>query len=253
MKYGFIRKAALDHWMRATGRVRNEVGNDEFHNSFECRWQNAFEEPSDTGVHYSIFCSLGEFNTNLTDHLVDDRFDEYDFEVEEQAEVLFRLYTKINQTASEILTDFQDMLSTFRIGRILTTAELSREKGASRAELNRNLEEGLVQKYFEYFNNIFKHKANNMHFCNHHLPLRFMDFGGAGNEFRNVVSLNTIGDYVARNRSPRTADAIEIPLLMELIRILVNGYHVLDATFQADRNRFKVYANLYVGISAELP
>ena len=80
-----------------------------------------------------------------------------------------------------------------------------------------------------------------------------MDFGGAGNEFRNVVSLNTIGEYVARNRSPRTADAIEIPLLMELIRILINGYLVLDATFQADRNRFMVFANLYVGTSAELP
>src|SRR5687768_9394412 len=106
MKYGFIRKAALRYWMQETGRVRNKAGNDELYGSFECRWQNGFEEPSDSEIHYSIFCSLGEFNTNMTDLLVDDRFDEYDFEVQDQADVLFRQYSRINLTASEILTDF---------------------------------------------------------------------------------------------------------------------------------------------------
>lgn len=252
MKYGIIRKAALKHWMQETGRIRNEAGNDELYGSFECRWQNGFEEPNDSEVHYSIFCSLGEFNTNMTDLLADARFDEYDFEVQDQADVLFRQYSRINLTASEILTDFQDMLSTFRVGQILNNAQLSQQKDASRTELNQNLAPGTVQKYFSFINNVYKHKTNNMHFCNHHLPLCFFD-SCLAHTFENVVTLDSIGEYVARNSSPKTAKAIELPPLMDLIRILVNGYQVLDNTFQADRARFNAFANLYAGVSAELP
>lgn len=180
MTFKIIREAALNSWLTETKRQRkNET--DEYIESFECRWQTGIEQPINETDHYSIFCSIGDWNTNLTDYLTDDRFDHFNFLIEENKDVLFRQYTKILLTASEIMTDFQDILSTFREGKLLTDYEFRDENINSRKELDKKSKIGETQRFFTFINNICKHKINNIHICNHHLNIHFEDVGSVSN------------------------------------------------------------------------
>lgn len=107
--FGEIRKAALEYWAAQTGRqIRDANGNllltDDFVDAYECDWQNGYN-----GGHVHLFCSLGDWASNLTDLLKDDRYDELDLESEDDAKLLFRHYTRMLLIISEILTDFQDI------------------------------------------------------------------------------------------------------------------------------------------------
>jgi hypothetical protein len=126
------------------------------------------------------------------------RYDGLDFTAEQDKDVLFRHYTKILLTVSEIMTDFQDMLSTFRVGRLLTDAELGSEKGASRQELDKYSGQGNTQRLFTFINNICKHKINNIHVCNHYLHIHFADSGTASAS-GNTIRINNVNQFIPKN------------------------------------------------------
>lgn len=67
--------------MEGTSRQRiNE--HDNIEQSYECNWQLKYQAPDKAQQdHYSIFCSMGEWNTIITDYLTDKRWDALDFDV----------------------------------------------------------------------------------------------------------------------------------------------------------------------------
>ena len=79
--------AALNYCEATTGR--NRIGaNDDITGSWECGWQD--RATAEGYGHISVFCSMGEWATNLSDLLTDDRFDHCSFHVQGQRETLFR-------------------------------------------------------------------------------------------------------------------------------------------------------------------
>ena len=88
--YKEIRLNAKSHWHAVTKRRRNKTQmNDDINNAFECNWQRDLVPPD---KHASIFCSIGEWATSITDFLHDSRFDDYTFSSERQRLALFRHY-----------------------------------------------------------------------------------------------------------------------------------------------------------------
>src|ERR1700678_3058593 len=99
MLFKNVREQALNYWLEQTGRQRQEMS--ELFVT-ECNWQNKFQVPDpDNGVHYSIFCSMGDWNTNITDMLEDTRYDELDLADLCDAGILFRYYTRFFLVVSE--------------------------------------------------------------------------------------------------------------------------------------------------------
>ncbi len=145
-----IRQLSLDYWLKETGRQRfnrNEI----FSGAFECRWQFRFlTEPQVSDPHISVFCSMGEWNSNIGDLLGDDHFDGLTFH-SSNADVLFRYYTKVLLIASEILTDFQDILTIFRNGNIDSVKKWG-ENEKSRNELNLHSIPDAMQNLIDYIN-----------------------------------------------------------------------------------------------------
>lgn len=243
-----VRTAALNKWLAGTKRHRaNE--SDDISQAYECSWQNLFGTKAENSVdHYSVFCSIGEWNTNLTDYLTDERFDHFDLTDEHAKEVLFRHYTRILLCASEILTDFQDTLSTFNAGHYLTGPQLSQAKGASRTALSANYAPAHVQNLFTYINNVCKHKVNNIHVCNHHLKLHFEETGACPSA--NCITVNDVDDYISKNPDDapnKTADTIAVPALTGIIDTLINCYIILDAAFRNDNAAYLAFCDLYLG------
>jgi hypothetical protein len=105
-EYSKIRKSVLAHWKIRSKRVFKVTDN--IINSVECTWQN---KALDLGYnHISIFCSIGQFVSHITDLLRDYRYDKYDYDQSDETnELLFRYYSRILLITSEILTDFQDL------------------------------------------------------------------------------------------------------------------------------------------------
>lgn len=251
MKYKSIRETALSTWLSGTGRQRSDE-TDDYSSSFECHWQNKFKDTfDDKDPHYSIFCSIGDWNTNITDYLTDLRFDDLNFSNEEDKDILFRQYTKIFLTFSEIMTDFQDILSTFRQGRLLKEQELNDEKKKSRKKLDEKSSEGNTQSFFKFINNICKHKINNIHFCNHHLFINFAD-SNSPSLSSNTIRINNLNQFIPKNptETPRKiADTIEIPKLIDIINTILKGYQIVDEEFRSDPAKFQILCCLYEGES----
>jgi len=255
MTFEQIRKPALNSWLHETNRVRQN-NTDLFSASFECEWQNEFQPPDPNRTdHYSVFCSLADWNTNLTDLLDDARHDHLDYSNDAHKEIILRQYTKVMLIVSEILTDFQDILSTFRAGQIIDKNKLSKEARLSRQMLEKNLPTATVSNLFEFINNVVKHKLNNVHFCNHHLHLHFEDSGEA-NVYKSTVTIHNLPDYTTKsfflfNKPAKVADSIEIPQLSFITAIIINGYKVLDKEFRNAPKAFKSFSKLYLGTSVK--
>lgn len=74
--FGDARKQAFHNWEGTTFRNCDGI-NDELTGSWECKWQDAATERNYN--HISIFCSLGDWGSNVTDILKDNRYDSYSF------------------------------------------------------------------------------------------------------------------------------------------------------------------------------
>jgi hypothetical protein len=173
-KFGPVRKCAYLQWK--TGTKRKRYINDNYADSFECAWQNNLRLKKEK-EHASIFCSLGEWGSNVSDLLADSRYDNYSFQNKKQSEALFRYYTRLFLVIAEILTDFQDLVMHWN----------NCEKNEARAILSMSELPFSFTELMDFINNIAKHKIGNhlasvnnkkYHHCNHHNTYIFADSQG---------------------------------------------------------------------------
>jgi len=246
--FGPVRSAALDMWLHATYRVRDSTS-DNISGAYECRWQNGFQDADSERIeHYSVFCSMGEWNTNLTDWLMDDRFDHLSFESDDDKDLLFRHHTIFFLLISEMLTDFQDVLTVYRLGRFPVRGDRD-QNDISRRMLDFPGLEGTIQNIFDYINNVFKHKTKNFHTCNHHLYIYFED-AGLSYESAGSITIHDATRIIRDFREGRTSETpnkVVIPNITFIIAVLANSYQVLDREFQANPEQFAAFCQIYQG------
>lgn len=231
MTFENIRKDCLKYWKKETKRKRNI--NDNVIESFECIWQNNYVSKD---MHNSIYCSIAEWNTHITDILGDSRFDELKFTRDKDSQSLFRFYTRVLLISSEILTDFQDFLILFE--------DIGKKK--ARELLTDSSNEFSFQELMDYINSICKHKIgqNNFqkyHFYNHHIKYHFKDSGiecySKKIFIKNVKSINVTG-----------TEPLEIPFLMSIIKQILFAYNVIDKSlnlnFKTNKVKLKKYERI---------
>ena len=102
MKFGDVRKEALEFWVESSGRECTLRG-DDFSDSWECYWQQKSRK------HVSIFCSLATWTGCFSQQLTDERYDNFDLGDKKDSEVLCLNYNRILLVVSEILNDLEKM------------------------------------------------------------------------------------------------------------------------------------------------
>jgi len=159
--FGNIRKQTFHLWQVGTNR-NCQLDNDDITGSFECKWQDRATFELDY-QHISIFCSLGEWASNISDILKDESCDYYDFLNDENRQALFRYYTRLLLVVSEIICDFEEIVQKIESSQTKKAREFLSDK------------RGEVDSLLNFVNRVCKHKVKTMHRCNHHLPIWFDD------------------------------------------------------------------------------
>lgn len=248
--YSNKRKEALKHWKSRSKRVFKVTDN--FSNSIECNWQkSAFALGYN---HISIFCSIGQFASHITDLLRDNRFDKYEFDQSEDVnELIFRYYSRILLITSEILTDFQDLyiiadqkLTTKRLGGIQGTP-LRTYQDTARQNLSNGTKN--IKYLLDYINKICKHKTSNFHICNHHIAYLFDDFHKDIKNKKKKIELGKINEFISYDSQTlekhKKPNFIVVPKLHFIIDIIIDGYKVLDDLFNNDQSKFEFICKHY--------
>lgn len=231
MTYKSIRENSLSIWLENSKRIRGI--NDDFSQSMECEWQNELVPKE---YHSSLFCSIAEWSTNVTDLLEDTTYDQLRFDNMDNRQKLFRHYTRILLIASEILTDFQDLIiftSKFK-------GSIKDKNIKAKSKLNYSEIEFTCQNLFDYINNICKHKVGNKpiglikyHLCNHHIDYQFKD----NPNFERTMNTLKVKNIKTKKLKPNMK--IEVPKLDEIIYQILHGYKAVDKSLKKrNLNRF---------------
>lgn len=224
--FGPIRQAALDYWANQTGRQIMDANGkiqltDTFNGAYECDWQNKYPT-----AHVNLFCSLGDWACNLTDLLKDDRFDNFDFNDPEHAQVLFRFYTRLLLVLSELFTDFQDMY--IQIKKL--NPKRRENTDLARAFYFPGETPDRISRILNFINHTCKHKTQHLHVCNDHLPIYFQDNPGRKRalNYISVVDSTTAGK-----------NAVLVPKLGFLIISILTCYRKINSYFRQNNADFK--------------
>jgi len=195
--------------------------------SFECKWQD--RATLELGYeHISIFCSLGEWASNISDILNDASRDRCDFLNDEHRQALFRYYTRFFLVVSEMLSDFEEIVQ--------KTQSLQSKKARDFLSGKR----GEVHSLVGFVNTVCKHKVKSLHRCNHHLPIWFEDCSES-HSFTRPISIGNL-DF-------DQADGILVPKLSCFIDVILHCYARLDDLFEKETDRFRIICNEYNGVS----
>lgn len=231
--YGVVRKNVFNLWLKKTKRSRIEnYLDDDISNTLDCKWQYKAEKLGYN--HISLFCSLGEWSSNITDLLSEEKFDQLRFDQDPDTEILFRLYTRYMLIISEIVEDFIEL-----------NAFLKNISGKKYKDKSGNDFETLyfdtneLKNLSTYINCICKHKYNNIHFHNHHIPKAFRDSKPYDNFYfniENVISLKKPLSEISNQKLDNTV--IEVPKLKYLIGIIIKCYSTLQTIFKNNKNYF---------------
>lgn len=248
--YSTIRKTALAHWKSRSKRVFKVTDN--LVDSIECSWQHKAVALGYN--HISIFCSIGQFGSHITDLLRDYRFDKYEFDqTEEINELIFRYYTRVLLIASEVFTDFQDLyiiadnkLTTKQLGG-LQGSVLKDKQDIARQKLAYNTAK--IKVLLDFINKICKHKTSNFHICNHHIQFLFEDFHKDIKSKKKRVEFGNIKTFTAYDTTTLKKhikpNYIVIPKLQYIIDLIIDGYKVLDDLFNSDTTKFEFICKHY--------
>lgn len=220
------RKQALYRWEAGTNRDCEPL-NDDITESVECKWQDrAIDELG--YEHISIFCSLGEWASNISDILKDASRDRCDFLDDEHRQALFRYYTRFLLVVSEILADFEKI------------AQKTKSPQSKKPREFLSGKRGEVDSLLGFVNTVCKHKVKSLHSCNHHLPIWFEDCSEKHSFTRPISIGNLVFDQ---------ADGILVPKLSYFIDVIVHCYARLDDLFEKETDRFRMICNEYNGVS----
>ena len=222
IKFREVRLKAQKHWLSSTQRKR--YINDVVYSAFECHWQNNYVS---TGMHNSFFCSMGEWNTHITDLLFENNYDSYDFVTPRYNKALFRFYTRFLLVTSEIMTDFQDFI--MHIKKI--------KQDDARNLLDRTVPVFTTQELFDYINNICKHKHGDpakskhhkYHRINHHIDYYFRD-----SYVRPTFPVININNYKSITLTGK--EQVEVPKLIDIIDQIIWGYGIIDILLRSANN-----------------
>jgi hypothetical protein len=230
-----IRRTTLEYWLQQTGRriqvygtPTSRIAVDNYSAGFECKWQNeARNVINDNDWHVPHFCSLGDWASNISDALLDDRYDGLPLLVtyDDYSQLLFRYYTRFLLIISELINDFVDLQDLI---------QLDTETKDRRQDLSNLLD---VSKLAGYINSVCKHKADpqqetNFYHCNHHLPIFFEDSRQIC-PFRNPITKT--------KPSVNEPDGVLVPKLSDLVSIVLRGYHLLDDGIRANPHKFETF------------
>lgn len=216
-RFRIHRIAAKKRWLKETKRVR--YINDNINDALECKWQMIIP---DRNKHISIFCSIGEWGSNITDVLCDLSIDHLDFENKNHRNSIFRYYTRLLLIVSEILTDFQEFIIYFKSFKD-KDKKLNQNK-ARILMIDRRLP-FTTQQLFDYINHICKHKFadakkySKYHLCNHHIDYDFKDSKSFRHDTKNIC----ITDLTFKE-----TEKLEILSLVEIINQVLFCYDKLD-------------------------
>lgn len=229
---------ALNYWIDSTNRIITDkystIPSDNLVNTFECRWQN-----KSTKGHISIFCSLGEWASNITDILKDESLDKCYFENEEESQLLYRYFTRLLLVVSEILTDFQDI---YIVSLGLNPKNNSHKKQAAPRKFLFGIKEvdpDPLTEILNFINNVCKHKTQHIHKCNHHLPIHFEDNTNTSKldlkEFIHIKNLE-----FSTNKA-----GIVMPKLSSILYTIILCYEKLNYYFESDEPAFDKICEVY--------
>lgn len=232
MNFGIVRNAALERWKQLAdpcshgqfidlpdSGVQAPLVWQRFSYPISCQWQS-MAGASGFG-HVSIFCSVWEWAANLTDILLDYRFDAYPigqpevnpdqtvseiepFFLEIAPAILSRHYFRTLMLAAEILEDLT-----------ILRKSMSDDPGAKKnARIDLSQAPFGVDTLMKYVNTICKHK-DRLHECNHHLPTRFLDEDPR-------FDPSHYGDWDFLNA------CIEVPRYMDIIETVMGAFNRVD-------------------------
>jgi hypothetical protein len=240
--YGTIRKRTLEYWLKETKRIRHEHTpfDDDRNYALDCNWQDNATELKYT--HISLFCSLGEWASNITDLLDEEKYDNLNYHTGSDYVVLYRVYTRFFLVISELIEDF--------IAIYAETKNINNKKNAGESFEENYFQEGELQRLSDFINNICKHKYKKsdnkdmdkeMHKYDHHLPKAFEDISDDDITFpfTQIIGLNNL----VFTEEPDTC--ILIPKLQYLIETIVKCYLKIDNLFKTDRASFILICDKY--------
>ena len=221
--YGKVRKSILENWLTKSKRKRaTNSFEDDFSESLVCEWQNKWQDG-----HVSVFCSIGEWSSNISDILSDEKYD-YRYYITD-SEVLFRLYTRFLMVISELIEDLQ------HINSIIKDIDPDDKKKSGRDFEQDFFEIKELKRISDFINKICKHKITYLHKHNHHLQIVFKDALVDENEnFKHdkIISLTNLTKDVDDEYW------IEIPKLNYFIEVVIKCFNKIDAVFKEDENNF---------------
>lgn len=233
MTFGTLRIAALEYWKKLADPCNQglfielpDSGAEAplvwqmFSYPISCQWQ--VRAGSAGFGHISIFCSIWEWAANLTDTLLDHRFDDYpigeldsdakaelDDEVamfsEHAPEILSRHYFRTIMLAAETLEDLTILRNAMSDDPLV---KKNARNDLSQSPLG-------VDTLIGYANRICKHKGG-LHECNHHILKLFLD---------SVESFDS--QHYTRWNFLRE-DRIEIPRYEDLIQTVIGAFRKID-------------------------
>jgi hypothetical protein len=155
---------------------------------------------------------MGDWASNLTDTLLDNRYDILDYDNDEDViAIIFRYYTRLLLLVSEMVDDFTHLFEHLN--------HSNQTKKALRKTLDTNTID--TDKLMRYINQVCKHKYENVHACNHHLPV-FFDDSNLSHAFKNPISIEVY---------PSHPDGIIMPKLKDVLGVIIKGYRTLDSRF----------------------
>lgn len=217
-----IREQCRRSWLSATGRRR--YINDVVADTVECDLQNNHVPQN---MHNSMFCSIAEWCTNITDLLYESTYDRYVFRTPRYNQALFRYYTRVLLLTSEILTDFQDAIRAI---------EKLNKTGQARTLLNAPALPFTCDNLFAYINVVCKHKMATSdghfryHICNNHISYVFEDDDGY------TPSVNRVRVSNISNTPYAHGMELQVPSLQSILDQIVHGLSVLEARVKKPSN-----------------
>lgn len=215
MKFRDIRLTAVEQWYTGLHRTRREGSySDDYSDSLLCEWQ---KKCLDDDKHCSLLCSLGDWLDNISDQLLIKELD--DLDETGDIEALFRLYTRIMLTVSEIVEDF------VTVHKQITGIQGKTEAGNDL--ISGVLPTGELKRLSGYINSLTKHKTehDNLHVHNHHQQKEFEDFGATPHD--NQVSINNLA-WKTMNKDT----TILVPSLGYLVDLVIKLNQCFDNQLQ---------------------
>jgi len=226
IKFGKIRKKAFKTWKEYTGRSGKGY-NENIAGTYECDWQNKADKKY--SMHISVFCSLGEWASNISDILKDKSLDNLDLLNINHRQALYRYYTRLLLVESEMLTDFQNI---FQVSVPGLTGNKVRQL------LSTDSEEKEINNLIGFINTVCKHKTANIHSCNHHLNIWFEDTG-RDSRYKDQIKIG----YLNFDKTKRPV--VVVPQLEYFINILIQCYHALDSLYNDNDLAFEEICDKY--------